>query len=126
VAVVADSAPAEIRIAVGSRVPRPFGRLFVGRALDRLAARAGGDPRATQPIAVVGLLEDMPLLLVHGSRDRTVSRKQARRLLAAAPPGTRSLEVEGAGHGEGHRTDPASYEAAVTELLREAFRGARS
>jgi hypothetical protein len=33
--------------------------------------------------------------------------------------------VEGAGHGAAHATDPAAWEAAVSELLRGAFRDAR-
>ena len=86
----------------------------------------GGDPRTTEPIAVIGLLEDVPLLLVHGEDDRTVPIGEARRLAAAAPPGTRHLVIPGADHGAGHRTDPVTYEVAVTGLLREAFAAARS
>ena len=33
--------------------------------------------------------------------------------------------IEEADHGEGHATDPAAYEAAVTVLLRDAFLAAR-
>ena len=73
----------------------------------------------------MGLLEDLPLLLVHGTRDRTVPLKDARRLAAAAPEGSRHLVIEGAGHGEGHRVDPDAYEQAVTGLLRAAFERAR-
>jgi pimeloyl-ACP methyl ester carboxylesterase len=125
VAAVADSVPPELALSVGARLRVPLGRRIGDRAFARLAELAGGDPRATQPIAVVGLVEDVPLLLVHGTRDRTIPVKDARRLATAAPPGTRHLLVEGAGHGEGHRLDPEGYEAAVTELLRSAFEGAR-
>ena len=106
VAVVAESAPPELALVIGRRLRVPFGKAIAERAFARLAQLAGGDPRATQPIAVVGLLEDVPLLLVHGTRDRTIPVKDARRLAAAAPPGARHLLVEGAGHGAGHATDP--------------------
>ena len=125
VAVVADSVPPELALTVGARLRVPLGRRIGDRAFARLGQLAGGDPRSTQPMAVVGLIEDVPLLLVHGTRDRTVPVKDAKRLAAAAPEGTRHLLVEGAGHGEGHRVDPDGYEAAVTELLRSAFARAR-
>jgi len=75
---------------------------------------------------VIGLLEDVPLLLVHGEDDRTVPIGEAMRLAAAAPVGSRHLVIPGADHGAGHRTDPRAYEAAVTGLLREAFMAART
>ncbi len=126
VAVVGDSVTPRLSIVVGRRLRLPFGRLIAERALGRMARMVGGDPRATQPIAMVPLLEDVPLLLIHGTADRTLPIKQARRLVAAAPAGTRHLEVQGADHGRAHAVDPARYETAVTELLREAFRVARS
>ncbi|MCJ7712815.1 MAG: alpha/beta hydrolase [Chloroflexi bacterium] len=125
VAVVADSVTPELAVVVGNRLGLPFGRRIAERAFGRFDHLIGGDPRATQPIATVGLLEDVPLLLVHGAQDRTVPIYDARRLAAAAPPGTRHLVISGADHGAGHATDPAVYEAAVEELLREAFTGAR-
>jgi pimeloyl-ACP methyl ester carboxylesterase len=125
VAVVADAVPPELALVVGSRLRVPFGRRIGDRAFARLGELVGGDPRATQPIAVVGLIEDVPLLLVHGTRDRVIPVKDARRLAAAAPDGTGHLVVEGAGHGEAHRVDPEAYEAAVTALLRSAFERGR-
>ncbi len=125
VAVVADSVTPELAVVVGSRLGLPFGRRIAERAFGRFERIVGGDPRATQPIATVGLLEDVPLLLVHGEEDRTLPIRDGRRLAAAAPPGTRHLVIAGADHGAGHATDPAAYEAAVENLLREAFTGAR-
>jgi pimeloyl-ACP methyl ester carboxylesterase len=90
-----------------------------------VAALAGGDPRLTQPVAVVGLLEDLPLLIVHGERDATVRPRDVRRLAAKAPGGTRAVTIAGADHGGGHAADSDAYEAAVTGLLRDAFRAAR-
>ncbi|MEI7745363.1 MAG: alpha/beta hydrolase, partial [Chloroflexota bacterium] len=121
VAVVADSVPPELAVVVASRMRLPFGRRIADRTFGRLARRLGADPRDTQPLAVIGLLEDVPLLLVHGEQDTTVPIGDARRLAAAAPQGTRHLVVPGAGHAGAHAADPDAYEAAVTELLRGAF-----
>ena len=126
VAIVADSPPPELAVVIGSRLRMPFARRVGERALARLAGRLGGDPRDTQPIAMVGLLEDVPLLLVHGAADRTVPLRDARRLAAATPPGTRHVVVDDADHGRAHATDPARYEAEVTDILRAAFAATRS
>ena len=125
VAVVADSAPPDLATVVANRLRVPFGRRIAGHAWNRLAVLVGGDPRSTQPVDVVGLLEDVPLLLVHGDRDGTVRPRDARRLAAASPGGARQVVIAGAGHGLGHAVDADGYEAAVTGLLRDAFRSAR-
>jgi uncharacterized protein len=121
VAVVADSVAPELAIPVGNRMRIPFGKRIAGHAFARMARHVGGDPRATQPIDVIGLMEDVPLLLIHGGADRLVRPKDVGHLADAAPAGTRRLVVEGAGHGDAHRVDPAGYEAAVTAFLRDAF-----
>ncbi len=126
VAVVGDSVTPRLSVVVGRRSGLPLGRLVADRAFGRMARFVGGDPRATQPITMVPLLEDVPLLLISGTADRTLPIRDARKLVAAAPEGTRSLEVEGADHAQGHTVDPARYETAVTSLLREAFLAARS
>ena len=33
--------------------------------------------------------------------------------------------IDGADHGQGHEVDPAAYEGAVTDLIRDGFRAAR-
>ena len=125
VAVIADSVTPELALVVANRMRIPFGRRIADRAFTSMARRLGADPRDTEPIAVVGLLEDLPLLLVHGTEDRTVRMDDADRLAAAAPAGSRRLVIEGAGHGEGHAVDPDAYETAVSKLIREAFGAAR-
>ena len=125
VGIVADSVSPTLAGVVGRRVGGLGAVRLTGHAFGRFEAIVGGDPRATQPIAVVGLLEDLPLLLVHGGADRLIPIKSARRLAAAAPPGTRHLVVEGAGHGTAHTTDPGAWEAAANELLRASFLAAR-
>ena len=89
------------------------------------SARLGADPRATEPVRVVGLVDPVPLLLVAGEADRTVPLAAADRLAAAAGPSHRRLVVAGAGHGRAHATDPARYERAVVDFLRAALLGAR-
>jgi fermentation-respiration switch protein FrsA (DUF1100 family) len=111
---------------VANRIDVPYGRGLAERAFGRLARQVGGDPRQTQPIRAVTLIEDVPLLLIHGGADGLVPAADARRLVAAAPPGTGSLVIPGAGHGLGHATDPAAWEAAVAQHLRAAFAMARS
>ncbi len=125
VAVVGDSVAPELEVVAGSRLRVPFGRRIAGHAFARVGERIGADPRSVEPGAVVGLLEDVPLLLIHGGRDRTVPLREGRRLAAAAPAGSRHVVIDGADHAEGHATDPATYEAAVTSLLRDAFRATR-
>ncbi|HEY5630479.1 MAG TPA: alpha/beta hydrolase [Candidatus Limnocylindrales bacterium] len=125
VAIVADSVAPEIALVVGRQLGVRGGVRLVDHAFARFPHLVGGDPRSTQPIAAVGLLEDMPLLLVHGGADRLIPQKAAARLAAAAPHGTRHLVVPGAGHGEAHAKDPAAWEAAAAEILRGAFAEAR-
>jgi pimeloyl-ACP methyl ester carboxylesterase len=125
-AVVADSVTPELAVVVGSRLRLPFGRRIANHAFARMARHVGGDPRETQPIDVIGLLEDVPLLLIHGGADGTLPMKDANRLAAAAPAGSTHLVIEGADHGRGHAVDPFRYETAVTSHLREGFRRARA
>ena len=125
VAVVADSVTPEVALVVGRRMGVPGGVRLADHAFSRFGRIVGGDPRDIQPVASVGLLEDVPLLLVHGGADELIPPWAAARLAAAAPVGTRHLVVEGAGHGEAHATDPAAWEAAAGEHLRAAFRDAR-
>jgi len=125
VGVMGDSVAPEVAIPVGRRLPGPFGRHLADRVFDAAAARLGVDPRSTEPIRTVPLLEDVPLLLIHGEADRTVPVVDARRLAAAAPEGSRHMVIPGADHSAGHRIAPREYEWRVTEFLREAFTGAR-
>jgi pimeloyl-ACP methyl ester carboxylesterase len=111
---------------VGRRLAFPGGVRLADHAFSRFERLVGGDPRDTQPIATVGLLEDLPLLLVHGDADELIPSKAAARLAAAAPEGSRHLLVPGAGHGTPHATDPERWEAAASDLLRSAFGAARN
>lgn len=125
VAVVADSVTPEVALVVGRRLGVPGGVRLASQAFSRFPRLVGGDPRSTQPINTVGLLEDVPLLLVHGSADRLIPPEAAARLAAAAPSGTQHLVIEGADHSQPHTVDPVAWEAAVGDLLRRAFIDAR-
>jgi pimeloyl-ACP methyl ester carboxylesterase len=87
--------------------------------------RVGGDMRATEPIRIAGLLESVPILLIHGAADRTVPLSDGRRLAAAIGPRAEHWTVPGAAHSAAHAADPAGYEARVAAFLRRAFSDAR-
>lgn len=125
VAIVADSVSPELALVVGRRMGLPGGVRLAGHAFSRFEKMVGGDPRAMQPIAAIGLVEDVPLLLIHGGSDALIPPKAQARLAAAAPDGARHLVIDGADHGEPHAKDPDAWEAAAREVLRTAFLRAR-
>ena len=124
-AVVADSASPEAELAVANRVGTPMRRFLAARAFESAARRLGADPRDTEPIRVIGLLAPVPLLLINGEADTTVSVKDARRLAAAAGPTAELWTVPGADHSRSHAVAAQDYERRVTDHLRMAFRTAR-
>lgn len=124
--IVAESVTPELRVVVARRLPLPAAGLVADRILAAAARRLGEDLRTLEPLRLVGLLEDCPLLLIAGTGDATLPIAAARRLAAAAPPGTEWWEVEGAGHAAAHRAAPEAYEARVTAFLRAAFLRARA
>jgi pimeloyl-ACP methyl ester carboxylesterase len=125
VAIVAESIPPELPIVVANRIRGPLRGTLARSVFKGVARRLGADPRATEPIRVIGLLEGVPLLLIHGQADDTVPIASARRLVAAAPAQTESWEVPGARHSRAHATAPEEYERRVTDFVRRAFAGAR-
>jgi pimeloyl-ACP methyl ester carboxylesterase len=125
VAVVGDSVAPRLAGPVGRRIGRWLGPFIAQRGFDAVAARLGTDPRATEPIRVAGILEGVPLLLLHGSRDPLIPLRDARRLMAAMPDGTRQVVIEGAGHSAGHEADRERYETEVTSLLRTSLSATR-
>jgi pimeloyl-ACP methyl ester carboxylesterase len=125
-AVIADSVPPELVVAVRSRVPGWLGRgpgstLLARRLFDAVTRTLGADPREIEPIRVIGLLDGVSVMLIRGGADATVPLADARRLAAAAPPGTDHFEVARATHAGAHRHDPAAYEARTTSHLQAAF-----
>jgi len=126
VAVVADSTAPEAELPVASRLPTPFGRFLAARLFDAAARRLGADPRDTEPGRVIGLVEPVPLLLIHGDADTTVPLEDGRRLAALAGPSAEHWIVPGAEHSRGHATAGQDYERRVMDFLRVAFRRARA
>jgi pimeloyl-ACP methyl ester carboxylesterase len=125
VAVVADSVSPDLVTVAVPQIPGPAPRLVAGRLFGAVARQLGDDPRATEPIRVIGLLEGVPLLLISGDADPIVRPADARRLARAAPPGSEHWIVPEAGHRQAHRVDPAEYESRATRHLRAAFLAAR-
>jgi pimeloyl-ACP methyl ester carboxylesterase len=126
VAVVGDSVPDELPTVVANRMPGGPFRRPLARAMFRVAAgRVGGDMRATEPGRVIGLLDPVPVLLIHGEADRTLPIREGRRLAERGGPGVEHWTVPGAEHSGGHRARPEEYETRVAEFLRRAFVRAR-
>ena len=121
VAVVADSTAPEIEISVANRLPKPFGRFAARRLFDNATRSLGADPRDTEPARVIGLVEPVPLLLIHGTADTTVPLDDARRLVGLAGPSAQHWFVDGAEHSQGHVVAGQDYERRVTDFLRLAF-----
>ena len=74
---------------------------------------------------MIGLIEPVPLLLIHGTADRTVPIRDGRRLARLAGPAATHWEVPGAGHGQTRRAAPEEWDARVSSFLRLAFSGGR-
>lgn len=127
VAIVAEAVPAELPTVVANRLPGPgpVRRWLARRAFAVAATRLGADPRATEPIRVVGLLEDLPVLLIHGDLDTTVPPSEGRRLAAAAGAGAEHWTIPGASHALGRRTAGEAWDARVSAFLRAALATAR-
>ncbi|HEX5590016.1 MAG TPA: alpha/beta hydrolase [Candidatus Limnocylindrales bacterium] len=127
VGIVAEAVPAELPTVVASRLPGPgpIRRWLARRAFAIAAERLGGDPRDTEPIRVVGLLEDLPLLLIHGAADATVPPADGRRIAAAAGPGAEAWTVAGADHSLARRVGPEAWDRRVGSFLRGAFEAGR-
>jgi pimeloyl-ACP methyl ester carboxylesterase len=106
-------------------MPLPLGgpvrRMLAGRMFAAASREVGGDIRATEPGRIVGLVEPVPLLLIHGAADRTVPPSAGRRLARLAGPSSEHWEVAGAGHGGARSADPAEWDLRVSRFLRRTF-----
>lgn len=126
VAVVGDSVAPELEIPIASRLSGPGRRFVAARLFDGAARALGVDPRATEPARVIGLVDPVPLLLIHGELDSTVPIADGRRLAAMAGPSTQQWVVPGAEHSAGHATATEDYERRTTDFLRMAILAARA
>ncbi len=129
VGIVAEAVAPDLRIPIANRIHLPIGGLLrrglAGRMFRTASRRIGGDIRATEPGRIVGLIEPVPLLLIHGGADRTVPPAAGRRLAGAAGPSAEHWEVPGADHGQARAAAPGPWDERVSGFLRRAFVGAR-
>jgi pimeloyl-ACP methyl ester carboxylesterase len=125
VGIVGDSVTPEIRIVVASRIGGRLGGFVADRALAGAARQLGEDLRIVEPARMLPLLEDLPVLLIHGEVDDTVPVAAGRRLSGLGGSGTEHWVVPGAGHSGAHATDPVGWETRVEAFLRRAFGTAR-
>lgn len=125
VGVVADSVTPELEIPIASRLPGPAKRFTAARLFDGASRTLGADPRATEPSRVIGLLEPLPVLLIHGEADETVPLDDGRRLAGLAGPSTQHWVVPGAGHSGAHAHATEDYERRTTDFLRMVLGEAR-
>jgi pimeloyl-ACP methyl ester carboxylesterase len=129
VGAIVESVAPDLRIPIANRMGLPIGgvlrRAIAGRMFTIAGRRVGGDLRAMEPGRIVGLVEPVPLLLIHGGADRTVRPADGRRLARLAGPSAKHWEVPGAEHGQARRAAPAQWDERVTSFLRSAFSGAR-
>ncbi|MDP1901365.1 MAG: alpha/beta fold hydrolase [Rubrivivax sp.] len=116
-----------VRLASGLHVGADYGALVLESTFTRLpevAASAGFWGGVAGAVATLDFnaLErigrvDAPLLMLHGSADKTVPVALGRRLRDAAPPGVRWVEVPGGSHSQLHRDAPDLYRRAFTALI---------
>jgi pimeloyl-ACP methyl ester carboxylesterase len=125
VAVVGDSVAPSLEIPIANRLRGPARRFTAARLFDGATELLGADPRSTEPARVIGLVDPVPLLLIHGEADTTVPVAEGRRLAALAGPQAQSWIVPGAEHSGAHAAAGQDYEQRVTDFLRVAFETAR-
>ena len=125
VAIVAESVPASVVTPVANRINAPLRGFIAGRLFDAAARNLGSDPRDTEPGKLIGLVEPVPLLLIHGAADTTVPLEEGNRLAALAGPSSEHWVIDGADHSRGHAVAGQDYERRVTDFLRMAFTDAR-
>jgi hypothetical protein len=118
-----------VAVALASRLhyPADYGALVLESTFTRMpdvAAAAGFWGRIGAAITTlefdslsrIGRV-DAPVLMLHGSADKTVPVELGRRLRDAAPPGVRWVEVPGGTHSQLHREAPETYRQAMQDLM---------
>ncbi|MFZ4651202.1 MAG: alpha/beta hydrolase [Rubrivivax sp.] len=118
-----------VRLASTLRAGGDFGALILESAFTRMpdvAAEAGTFGRLAAALTTlqfdsasrIGRI-DAPVLMLHGSADRTVPVQLGRRLRdAASPTRVRWVEIEGGSHSGLHLEAAAPYRQAMEELIR--------
>lgn len=116
-----------VELASRKRVGTDYGALILESSFTRL-------PDVAKAVGVVGTIAswfatqefnslekiktiDAPILMLHGSADKTVPVELGRRLRDAAPNGTRWVEFEGGTHSRLHSEVPVLYQRALRTLI---------
>ena len=95
-----------------------FPILPMANAINRKKAGYGlDDCRSDEEVRKIRV----PLLLIHGDADTFVPAEMSEQIYRSSPPGTQMLIVHGAGHAQSIYADNKAYEAALDELIAEAF-----
>ena len=79
--------------------------------------RYGLDLRQASPAAAVRS-SNVPILLIHGTRDTNIPLRHSRELHALNPRAIELWEVPGAGHVAALGTEPVAYVRTVTDWFR--------
>ncbi|GAB4109819.1 MAG: alpha/beta hydrolase [Roseiflexaceae bacterium] len=80
----------------------------------------GKDLTQARPVGEVDLVDDKPLLIIHGLNDSFTPIEQGRQLAAAAPL-AEYWEVAGADHAESYSVDPVAYTERVSTFFAAAI-----
>jgi fermentation-respiration switch protein FrsA (DUF1100 family) len=118
-AVIADSAYARLDAALrhelegNLHLPGPV----ASSVLWLFPILGGPDPAAVAPVERIRDLAQRPVLLIHGTEDRTVPLEACRELARAGGANAVCWTVDGAGHTQAYRTDPAEYTARILDFL---------
>ena len=116
-----------VELASRRHVGADYGALVLEAAFNRL-------PDVARSAGVVGFIAswfatlefdsaakigrvDAPILMLHGTADRTVPIDLGRRLRDAAPKGTRWIEFDGGSHSGLDLESPTQYEDAMRSLI---------
>jgi len=122
-AVVADAPFASIRRVVGSAYTRrrvPAGAMLrLSDSINRW--RYGYGYGAVQPVDAVAAIAPRPLLLIHGSEDRTIPLDHSEEIYAAAGEPKELWVIPGAGHCAAYFVDRAAYVARVSAFFERSL-----
>jgi uncharacterized protein len=116
-----------VELASHKHVGADYGALIIESSFPRL-------PDVAKAVGVIGTIAswfatqefdsaakikavDAPILMLHGTADKTVPVELGRRLRDAAPKGTRWVEFEGGTHSRLHSEVPVLYQQALRTLI---------
>jgi fermentation-respiration switch protein FrsA (DUF1100 family) len=124
VGVVLDSPALDWRGIIGGYARRFGFPSATARATERhITRRSGQDFDAVDQLRAAPALS-LPILLFHGTADRTVSVAQSDALAAARPDLVEYHRVEGGAHIRVWNLDPAGYEGALEGFVARVLSGA--